>query len=221
MNQKLLDQLKADPETLAAVMALKEQDSEAAALFSPLEVDEMSSASEVAKQFNARLAGIQKWVEKTVHNASSQVKEDIHKKSQESESKRIVEFAKTHPELVSGSDVAAIMEQLYANGNHDLENIYKKACISCDKKPVAIGEDGKKTNLATGNVIGEDGKEVAKKKGETVSSLRSDTLLADTEDVESGELQKTKDIEGKSIREIASENWTAALAEAGITDIPE
>lgn len=192
------------------------KDEETEKLFAPLQIDDMASASDIAKEFNTRLAGIQKWVEKQVTSATKRVTDDFENKSKETEYEKIREFAKTHPELKPGSEVAAMMEQLYTK-NKNLEEIYKKACIANDLKPIAINK-GKIVNLSTGNEIDKDGTEVDKK--QNVSSLRSDMFKADTDDLDDGDLVPNKDVVGKSIREIADANWNKALADAGLADLP-
>ncbi len=200
------------------------KDEEAEKLFSPLTIDDMTSTSDIAKQFNERLQGIQKWVTKVVDTKTTSVKTDLEATAKEDEFEKIRKFAETHPELKPGSDVAAMMEQLYAK-NKDLETIYKKACLASDVKPIAIS-DGKNVNLATGKAVKEDGTEEETKvkkddDADLITSLRSDINNATSEDVDDGSLKKDKDIEGKSVREIAGENWNKALADAGVSDLPE
>jgi len=227
MNQELLNQLKKDPETLkqAALEAGILTDKEAEKLFSPLDIDDLSSTSDIAKQFNERLSGIQKWVTQQIESKTTQVKKEVAETAQASETKKIVDFAKSHPELKKDSEVAAMMEQLYKT-NTDLEDIYKKACVVNGLKPIAINKEGKTVNLSTGKIVDEKGNEVKSKAKEEdtsdfISSLKSDELEADTDDVDTGELKKDKSVKNLSVRDIAETNWNKSLADAGITDIPE
>ena len=203
-------------------------DKEAEKLFAPIDTDELSSASDVAKEFNKRLEGIQKWVDQQIDKKTSAVKKETQDTIEAAETKKIVEFAKSHPELKTGSEVAAMMEQLYTT-NTDLEDIYKKSCVACGLKPVAIDKEGKTVNLSTGNVVDKDGKEVEKKQkakakdgdSDFISSLKSDEHNADADDVDEGGLKKEKDTSNMSVREIAAANWNEALADAGVDDVPE
>ena len=198
-------------------------DKEAEKLFAPLKVDDLSSAGDVAKEFNTRLEGIQKWVTQQIEEKAKAVKKDVQASSQEAESKKIANFAKSHPELKAGSEVAAMMEQLYIT-NQDLEDIYKKSCMACGLKPVALDKDGKTIDLSTGKPA--DAKDTkdkgkAKEDSEFISSLKSDDLSADADDVDDGELTKSKNIDKMSVRDIADANWNKALSDAGISDVPE
>lgn len=133
--------------------------------------------------------------------------------SQEKELQQIRDFSKSHPEMKAGSDVTKMMEQLYAN-EQDLDKAYKTACKAYDLAPIAITEaDGKevRTDMASGKVVDKDGKAV-----ETVSSLKSDELGSNAVDLEDGDLKKDdENSEGKSIRELAGDNWNKAIADAG------
>ena len=184
----------------------------------PIDAGEYATVEEAVKQFNIKLAGLQKHIANSTAAVSEKIEKAAQEKEQQTIQQQVAKFAETHPEMKQGSDVVAMMEQLYAKGNTDLEDIYKKACIASDVKPIEV-KDGKSYNMSSGNEISDDGKELEKKT--TTSSLRSDLFSAETEDLEDGDLKKDADIEGKSVREIAEGNWNEALADAGIAEIPD
>jgi len=184
-------------------------DQEAAELFKPIEVGDMDTASDIAKKWNERLPKMQAYFTKQAAASGKAVEDKLEAQKLEDENLKIREFAKTHPEMKVGSEVVKLMEQLYVNGT-PLEEAYKKSCKVNDVAPIAISGD-KTMNLDTGKEVDKDGKE--KKEEETKpSSLRSDTLKADGDDVETGELKKA---EPKTVRQAAEANLNAILAEHG------
>ena len=231
MNQSLIDQLKKDPEALkqAALEAGLITDEEAKKVFAPIKVDSMATTEELTTQFNEKLAGMEKYFKKELKAAKASGQQAVQESSKEAELQKIRDFAKTHPEMKAGSDVTNLMEQLYAN-DQDLEKVYKQACKANDLTPIAITEvDGKevRTDMTSGKEVDKDGKAVekeTKKPANTVvekidfNSLKSDEHNADSTDLDDGELKKQKSIEGKSVREIAADNWNQAIVDAGGVD---
>lgn len=212
MNKALLEQLKNDPETLKAAQAIGRGDDEGDEIFAPLTADDMTSVSEVVKEFNSRLKGLRKWVDNKVTTSTKEVTSSIESKQQEKEITRIKQFAKDHPALKPGSEIAAMMEQLYATGNHDLEDIYKKSALAVGVKPTAL-VDGKEVDLSAVTKTSDT------KKKEAINSLKSDDHAAAADDVDEGELIEDKETTGLSTRQIADKNWNKAMADAGLTSL--
>jgi hypothetical protein len=164
---------------------------------------------------------MEKYFQKELKTAKESGKKALEESSQEDEIKKIRDFAKTHPEMTPGSDVTKLMEQLYAK-EQDLEKVYKQACKANDIVPIAITEvDGKevRTDMTSGKEVDKDGKAVeAKDDKSSVNSLKSDEHKAASDDVDTGELKKDEELEGKSIRDVAAGNWNKVIADAGGTD---